>query len=244
MGVLTEEMRRVVLEQRLGFHATVRPDGTPNLSPKGTTTVWDDDHLLFADIRSPDTIANLHANPAIEVNVVDPIVRKGWRFRGRAQLHADGETYDRALTLLEKRGYDARSSRIHTIALIRVEEAPQYLGHHPLQQLSYTGIYALALLQVVTGFYMYGLTDPAGFFYGAFGWVGTLMGGAQIVRFVHHVATWAWLIFLPIHVYLAVRADVLHRESTVSSIVSGNRYVRADVECVDDGAPYGGARRG
>lgn len=40
MGVLTEEMQRVVREQRLGFIATVCPDGTPNFSPKGTTNVW------------------------------------------------------------------------------------------------------------------------------------------------------------------------------------------------------------
>jgi hypothetical protein len=38
-------MRRLVLEQKLGLAATVCPDGTPNLSPKGTTTVWDDTHL-------------------------------------------------------------------------------------------------------------------------------------------------------------------------------------------------------
>jgi len=44
----------VVTEQRLGFVATVCPDGTPNLSPKGTTAVWDDDHIVFADIRSRD----------------------------------------------------------------------------------------------------------------------------------------------------------------------------------------------
>jgi len=43
MGVLTEDMKRVVREQRLGYIATVCPDGTPNLSPKGTTAVWDDD---------------------------------------------------------------------------------------------------------------------------------------------------------------------------------------------------------
>ena len=52
MSVLTEDMKRVVREQRLGFVATVCPDGTPNVSPKGTTTVWDDDHLVFADVRS------------------------------------------------------------------------------------------------------------------------------------------------------------------------------------------------
>jgi Ni/Fe-hydrogenase b-type cytochrome subunit len=117
---------------------------------------------------------------------------------------------------------------------IRQEEAPQYLGHNPLQQMSYTGIYVLATIQVATGFYLFGLANPSGFFFATFGWVGSLAGGAQIVRFVHHMVTWLWLMFIPIHVYLAVRSDVLHRESTISSIISGNRTVRADVEFVDD----------
>lgn len=117
---------------------------------------------------------------------------------------------------------------------IRQEEAPQYLGHNPLQQMSYTGIYVLALIQVVTGFYLFGLASPGGFFFNTFGWVGTLAGGAQIVRFVHHTVTWLWLMFIPIHVYLSIRSDVVHRESTISSIISGNRTVRADVEFVDD----------
>ena len=58
-------MKQLVREQSLGFVATVCPDGTPNLSPKGTTTVWDDDHLVFADIASPGTIENLRANPEV-----------------------------------------------------------------------------------------------------------------------------------------------------------------------------------
>jgi hypothetical protein len=53
MGVLTDDMKRVVEEQQLGFVATVCPDGLPNLSPKGTLAVWDDDHPIFADICSP-----------------------------------------------------------------------------------------------------------------------------------------------------------------------------------------------
>ena len=52
MGILNDDMKRVVREQRMGFIATVCPDGSPNLSPKGTTSVWDDDHLLFADLAS------------------------------------------------------------------------------------------------------------------------------------------------------------------------------------------------
>ena len=120
MGILTEDMKRVVNQQRLGFVATVCPDGTPNLSPKGTTTVWDDDHLMFADICSPGTVANLRANAAVEINVVDPIVRKGFRFKGTATVLTDGRRYDEMLAFLRARGV---SALIRGIVLVRVERA-------------------------------------------------------------------------------------------------------------------------
>ena len=96
MGMLTEDMRRVV-EAELGFIATVCPDGTPNLSPKGTTAVWDDDHLVFADLRSPGTVDNLRSNASIEINVVDQLVRKGYRFKGTAAVFTDGEVFERGV---------------------------------------------------------------------------------------------------------------------------------------------------
>ena len=86
MGILTDDMKRVVRQQRLGFVATVCPDGTPNLSPKGTTSVWDDDHLLFADLASPVTMENLRHNGAVEINLVDLYSRKGYRFKGTAHI--------------------------------------------------------------------------------------------------------------------------------------------------------------
>ena len=93
MGILTDDMKRVVSEQGLGFIATVCPDGTPNLSPKGSTAVWDDDHLIFCDIRSPGTMANLRQNPAIEINVVDQLSRKGYRFKGTAEELTTGPVF-------------------------------------------------------------------------------------------------------------------------------------------------------
>jgi uncharacterized protein len=141
MASLTRDMQRVVLEQKLGFAATVSPDGTPNLSPKGTTTVWDGDHLLFADIWSPQTVRNLAQNPSIEINVVDPIVRKGYRFKGRASLHSDGDIFERGLALLRERGYDARRERVKTIVLVAVEHAaplisPAYEGDASEEQIA------------------------------------------------------------------------------------------------------------
>ena len=128
MAALDDDMRRVVLEQKLGFVATVCPDGTPNLSPKGTTTIWDDEHLLFADIRSPHTVRNLQERPVAEINVVDPIVRTGYRFKGQATLHSNGEIYERGLALLAERGYDASPERVRTIVLVRVEQAAQLIS--------------------------------------------------------------------------------------------------------------------
>jgi predicted pyridoxine 5'-phosphate oxidase superfamily flavin-nucleotide-binding protein len=82
--MLTADMKRIIEEQLLGFVATTAPDGTPNVSPKGTFFVVDDQTIAFGEIRSPGTIRNLRTNARIEVNFVDPFVRKGYRFAGTA----------------------------------------------------------------------------------------------------------------------------------------------------------------
>jgi predicted pyridoxine 5'-phosphate oxidase superfamily flavin-nucleotide-binding protein len=87
--ILTEDMRRLIAAQRLCYVATVDADGSPNLSAKGTLVVWDANTLAFADIRSPRTVANLRVNPRVEVNVVDPLARKGYRFKGAAEVHIE-----------------------------------------------------------------------------------------------------------------------------------------------------------
>jgi predicted pyridoxine 5'-phosphate oxidase superfamily flavin-nucleotide-binding protein len=113
-------MKLVVERQKLGFVATVCPDGTPNLSPKGTTVVWNDDHLVFADIHSPGTVSNLRSNPAVEINVVDPVIRKGYRFKGTARVLGDGALFDEIIAFLRKRGV---SSPIKHIVVVKVERA-------------------------------------------------------------------------------------------------------------------------
>jgi uncharacterized protein len=120
LGILTEDMRRVIEEQCLGFAATVCPDGTPNLSPKGTTAVWDDDRLVFADIRSPRTVDNLRQNLAIEVNVVDPISRKGYRFKGTGTVLTEGDLFEEAVEFYRGRGV---ANEIRAVVFVEVERA-------------------------------------------------------------------------------------------------------------------------
>ena len=122
MPTLTDEMKALVERQRLGFVATVCPDGTPNVSPKGTLCVMDDEHLIFADLRSPGTIANLRTNPNVEVNVVDHLLRKGYRFKGTAQVLDSGADFSRQVAFFSDRGMLDAPSRIRAIVIIRVEQ--------------------------------------------------------------------------------------------------------------------------
>jgi predicted pyridoxine 5'-phosphate oxidase superfamily flavin-nucleotide-binding protein len=120
MGIITDDMKRVIRQQRLAFVATVSADNTPNLSPKGTIAVWDDDHLVFANIRSPQTIRNLRVNPAIEINVVDPMVRKGYRFKGTATVIDGGARYDEVSAFFAARGV---VNPFREVVVINVERA-------------------------------------------------------------------------------------------------------------------------
>jgi uncharacterized protein len=119
--LLDDDMQRVVREQRLGYVATVCPDGTPNLSPKGTTTVWDDRRIVFLDLHSPRTVANIEAgNTVVEINVVDPILRKGYRFKGPATVLREGDLYEDVLRFYGK-DHEPERGRIKAVVLVDVE---------------------------------------------------------------------------------------------------------------------------
>ena len=147
-----------------------------------------------------------------------------------------GNKFERfpALFPVRPRDWGNMVRQVKFYLMVQPEKAPHYLGHNPLQQWSYTGIYLATIVMVCTGFALYGLVEPQGFFYRAFGWVHGLFGGAQGTRFVHHVATWVFIIFVPIHIYLASRADVWEHQGSISSIISGGRFVPQDVQFVDD----------
>jgi uncharacterized protein len=125
VATLGPDVERLIDEQRLCFVATVNEDGTPNLSPKGTIVVLDSDHLAFGDIRSPQTIRNLRARPGIEINVIDPLSRRGYRFRGAATVHEDGPQFEQLLAILQARG---TRNPIQAVVVVRVERADPVLS--------------------------------------------------------------------------------------------------------------------
>jgi len=133
MGLLTNEIKNLIEQQKLGYVATVSPDNTPNLSPKGTISVWDEEHLVFADIKSPQTMANLEKNPSLEINVVDPITRKGYRFKGTGTILSSGQEYDKIISYYSNIGI---KSKIGRVVLIKVSSVNNVTS--PLYDLGYT----------------------------------------------------------------------------------------------------------
>lgn len=125
--MLTADMRAVIQSAHLCFAATVTSDGRPNVSPKGTIRVWDDTHLFFLDIASPGTRANLAHAPWLELNVVDQLSRRGYRFAGTAALHfPDSAVYAEGV----RRVYDATlpADPPAAVVLLAVERAAPLLS--------------------------------------------------------------------------------------------------------------------
>lgn len=121
---LTADMRAVVKAAHLAFAATVSADGRPNLSPKGTIRVYDDHHLCFLDIASPRTRANLEQRPWMEINVVDALSRRGYRFAGPAKSHAPSSAeFARASEILRRDDSNAYPA-LGVVVLAVVEAAP------------------------------------------------------------------------------------------------------------------------
>ena len=115
--MITPEIKNFLKIQKLGYVATVSSDGLPNISPKGTIIAWSSEILAFADIRSPDTVKNLQNNPNVEINVIDPLLRKGYLFKGVARLINSGLQYDEILQYYRDNGI---TSPINAIILVDV----------------------------------------------------------------------------------------------------------------------------
>lgn len=164
------------------------------------------------------------------VLVTTGIVRIYWLFAGNR--------FERLKALFPLRGRDISNlfQMVKFYLMIQPEKAPHYLGHNPLQQLNYTLVYLVALVEVTTGFILFSQAVPTGFMYQAFNWLTPYFGGLQTVRFIHHTVTWFFLIFIPAHVYLSFRADVVEGGGTVSSIVTGGRFFEADHHYEDEHA--------
>lgn len=102
MPKLTQDMKQVLKRQPVVFVATSSDEGQLNVSPKGALKTVDGDKLVFAELLSLKTRANLRANPSVAVAAVDPQTYEGYQFKGWAELMEEGPLFEEIAELLAR----------------------------------------------------------------------------------------------------------------------------------------------
>jgi Ni/Fe-hydrogenase 1 B-type cytochrome subunit len=112
-------------------------------------------------------------------------------------------------------------------ALVSKEPAEHKYLYGPMQSLAYGGLMVMILFIVLTGVILMG----AGYHAGLTGLIykivkpfENLVGGLAMVRWIHHILTWCFILFVVVHIYMAFWYDVMFRQGTVSSMISGIVY--------------------
>jgi Ni/Fe-hydrogenase 1 B-type cytochrome subunit len=112
-------------------------------------------------------------------------------------------------------------------ALVSKEPAEHKYLYGPMQSLAYGGLMVMILFIVLTGVILMGAGYHAGLtalIYKMVKPFENLMGGLAMVRWIHHILTWCFVLFIVVHIYMAFWYDVMFKQGTVSSMISGIVY--------------------
>jgi len=104
----------------------------------------------------------------------------------------------------------------------------KYIGHNPAGQLAMFGFIVAAIFMCLSGFALYGegLGHDSWAFRG-FGWMISLVGGNSLaLHSWHRLLMWAMALFVMVHIYTAIREDIMSRQSMISTMVSGFRMFK------------------
>jgi Ni/Fe-hydrogenase 1 B-type cytochrome subunit len=109
-----------------------------------------------------------------------------------------------------------------------LKKPKEYLGHNPLAHFAMFAMFLLpTIVLLLTGFALFAESmGVASGWFTVFGWVFRVLGDSMTVHTWHHVAMWIVLIFAMVHMYMAIREDMTHRQSTISTMISGWRFFR------------------
>jgi predicted pyridoxine 5'-phosphate oxidase superfamily flavin-nucleotide-binding protein len=117
MSKLTEEAKKSIGEIRPALVATASKSGKPNVSAKGSLRVLDDDHVVFANIASPRTLANIKENPQVAIICLDAPARKGCRLWGIGEILDSGGLFDKIVD-----EYASRNKRVRNVVKVALDE--------------------------------------------------------------------------------------------------------------------------
>ena len=104
-------------------------------------------------------------------------------------------------------------------------------GHNPLAQTAAFFLNTIGtVFMILTGFALYseGMGRDS-WMDTLFGWVIPLIGDSEATHNWHNLGMWVMLVFVIIHIYMVIRADIIGRQSSISTIFGGYRMYKDDL---------------
>ncbi len=103
-----------------------------------------------------------------------------------------------------------------------------------LARSGYLSVYLMFIIMIITGFAMYYMIEPNRFLAKVFGPFNNWLVNEYVVHIIHHFVAWFIMLFVIVHVYMAIRADFVEKGGEISSMFSGVKYMEEEPEDLGD----------
>lgn len=117
MAKMNDQVQETINTVKPALVATADGSGKPNVSAKGSIRVIDDEHIAFADVASPRTVANIKENGKVSLIVLGNDDQKGCRIWGTARVEDSGEIFDTFSKAMAE-----RNMTVNNVVVIDVDE--------------------------------------------------------------------------------------------------------------------------
>jgi general stress protein 26 len=108
---------------------TASKDGQPQISPKGSVMVYDDETLAYWERARRSGLENVKDNPNVVVYYNNQDKRVRWRFYGKATVHESGPIRDEVMSRTIQAELDRDPERLGVAVLIRVDQVGELSGN-------------------------------------------------------------------------------------------------------------------
>jgi len=122
MATLTKEIKDLIETNRIAYVATVDQNNAPNVSPKSTFSILDDETFIFAEIMSTRTRQNLLKNSKIALYFYSQDKNMGCQIKGEAEMLNSGELYEEMSEALKY--YDRKANYVVKVKVKEIYSWP------------------------------------------------------------------------------------------------------------------------
>ena len=127
-GEMRELLNNALDDGFYSYVGTASQDGRPQISMRGSLSVYDGETLAFWERSRRSSLDNVNENPHVVIFYRNPDKRINWRFHGTATLHESGEVRDRVMAQTPQPELDRDPERTGIAVLIRIDTITSLSG--------------------------------------------------------------------------------------------------------------------